>query len=82
MIELIIGSIIGAAVTFVAAEIYFRRSSRDLNKQIENLDNRIVKLNDLVDNLENWQELHSDNLQIIKKHAVAGTVDDPEYPYK
>lgn len=82
MIGIIVGSIIGAIVTLFVAEIYFRRSTKDLNNQIENLNNKITELNDIVDNLESWQELHSENLHIIKKHAAVGTIDDPEYPYK
>jgi hypothetical protein len=82
MIETIIGAIIGAAVTLIISELYYKRSSKDLNKQVVSLESKVTRLDSLIHNLEEWQKVHFDSLQTIKKHAVAGTIDDPDYPYK
>ena len=82
MIELVLGAAIGALVSVLIAEIYHRRSSRDLNDLIGRLQDKNEKLGEMISNLESWHELHSDDLQTIRKHSVAGTPDDPEYPYK
>lgn len=36
----------------------------------------------MLDNLEEWQSQHFDDLKMIRKYSVAGTPDDPDYPYK
>jgi len=82
MIELVIGAALGALVSLAIAEVYHRRSSRDLNQLIARLQEKSDKLGEMITNLEGWHELHYDDLQTIRKHAVAGTPDDPEYPYK
>ena len=82
MIELVIGAALGAVVSLLIAEAYHRRSSRDLNGLIGQLQEKNVKLGEMISDLEGWHELHYDDLQTIRKHSVAGTPDDPEYPYK
>ncbi len=82
MIELVVGAAIGALVSLLIAEVYHRRSSRGLNDLIGRLQEKNEKLGEMISNLEGWHELHYDDLQTIRKHSVAGTPDDPEYPYK
>lgn len=75
MIEIIFGAIIGAIISLSIAELYHRRSSRELESLIN-------KLKDMLKSLEEWQEYHDEILQIIRKHVARGTPDDPEFPYK
>ena len=82
MVELVIGAVIGAVVSLFIAEVYHRRSSKDLTQLISRLEDKNVKMGDMLDNLEEWQSQHFDDLQMIRKHAVVGTDDDPDYPYK
>ena len=82
MIELIFGAVLGALVSVLIAEIYHRRSSRDMDELISRLQEKNDHLGEMLDNLEGWQEFHHADLQTIRKHAVAGTTDDPDYPYK
>jgi hypothetical protein len=82
MIELVIGAALGALVSLMIAEVYHRRSSRDLNEIIGGLQEKNSTLGEMIANLEGWHELHYDDLQVIRKHSVVGTPDDPEYPYK
>jgi len=82
MIELVIGAALGALVSILIAEVYHRRSSRDFNTIIGRLQEKNEKLGKMIANLEGWHELHYEDLQTIRKHSVAGTPDDPEYPYK
>lgn len=82
MIELVTGAALGALVSLMIAEVYHRCSSRDLNEIIEGLQGKSSTLGEMIANLEDWHELHYDDLQMIRKHLVIGTPDDPEYPYK
>jgi uncharacterized protein YbgA (DUF1722 family) len=82
MVELIIGASIGAFVSLLIAEVYHRRSSNNLNQLIARLQEKNEKLGEMIADLEEWHKLHYDDLQIIRKHAVVGTPDNPEYPYK
>jgi gas vesicle protein len=82
MIETVIGAVIGAVVSLLIAELYHRRSSRDLNALVTKMEEKNATLGEMLANLEKWQEIHYEDIQIIRKHAVAGTKDDPAYPYK
>lgn len=82
MIEIVIGAVIGTIVSLLIAEVYHRRSSRDMNELIAKLEKKNQKLGEMLTNLDEWQEQHFDDLQMIRKHSVAGTTDDPDYPYK
>ena len=82
MIEMIIGAFIGAVISLVIAEVYHRRSSRSMNDQILRLEEKNIHLGKMLDNLEEWQKQHFEDLQMIRKHSVAGTPDDPNFPYK
>lgn len=82
MLELAIGAVIGTIVSLLIAELYHRRSSRSLNALISALAEKNAELGKTLAELQEWQEQHFDDLQMIRKHAVAGTTDDPEWPYK
>lgn len=82
MIEIVIGAVIGTVVSVSIAEVYHRRSSRAMNALIARLEEKNQKLGEMLTNLDEWQEQHFDDLQMIRKHSVAGTTDDPEFPYK
>lgn len=82
MIEIIIGAVIGAVVSLAIAETYHRRSSRETKKELD----RLAKLNDSIsaelDEVSSLVGSVRESSELIQKHVVAGTSDDPEYPYK
>jgi len=82
MIDLVVGSVIGAFVSLVIAEAYHRRSSRETGSQIARLKEENARLCEMLDNLNEWQAQHYEDLQVIRKYSVLGTPDDPKYPYK
>lgn len=65
MVELVIGAVIGAVVSLLIAEVYHKRSSKDLTQLISRLEDKNVKMGEMLDNLEEWQSQHFDDLQMI-----------------
>lgn len=82
MVEIIIGSIIGALVSLIIAEIYHRRASKGLQNEIELLEGANKKLLKTLDEVIDSQESIAEKTEVIHDHTVAGTPDDPDYPYK
>lgn len=82
MIELIIGAVIGAVVSIAIAEVYHRRSSKGLQKEINSLRNANQTLSQSIEELSSATQSSVELSAIIKKHVVAGTLDDPDFPYK
>jgi gas vesicle protein len=82
MIELIIGSIVGAIVSLIIAEIYHRRASKETKSEIDRLSKLSEELRKALQNVQIILYSTSENTEIVKKHSVAGTPDDSNYPYK
>ncbi|SDX46224.1 hypothetical protein [Nitrosomonas oligotropha] len=82
MIELIIGAILGTIGSLVIAHFYYQKSSCELNKSIADLKNEIESLKIITKSLNEASGLILEDTELIRKHAVIGTTDDPEYPYK
>jgi len=82
MLELIFGAILGTIGSLVITHIYYRRSSHELEKQIVVLKNEIKSLQTITEELKDATSAISTDTNVIRKHAVVGTLDDPEYPYK
>jgi len=82
MIEIILGSIIGAVVSLIIAEIYHRRANRGLKKEIDLLEQANKKLMETIDEVIDNQEFIAEKTEIIHNHSIIGTPDDPDYPYK
>ena len=82
MIELLIGSIIGTITSLIISEIYFRRASNEMTKEIGNLKSANLKLEESLKYIEDITANLIEDSEIIRKHSVSGTIDDPKYPYK
>lgn len=82
MIELVIGSVIGAIVSLLVAELYHRRASKETAKEMDRLAKLNSEIRETLDHATSMIEVSSKSTETIKKHAIAGTPDDPEYPYK
>lgn len=82
MLELISGAILGTIGSLLVAHIYYRISSRELDSSINNLKNEIETLKSVTQELQSASSVILSDTEIIRKHAVIGTPDDPEYPYK
>jgi len=82
LIEIVIGSVIGAIVSLIIAELYHRRASKETAKEMDRLASLNSEISETLDNATSLIESSSESTETIKKHAIAGTPDDPEYPYK
>ena len=82
LIEIILGSIIGTVVSLIIAEMYHRRSSRGLKREIDLLEQTNKKLLKTLDDVIDNQDFIAEKTEIIHNHSVRGTPDDPDYPYK
>jgi len=82
MIKIIMGAVIGALVSFAIAEVYHRRSRKGLQKEIDSLRDANQSLSESLEEINSAAQYSADLSEIIRKHAVAGTPDDPDFPYK
>ena len=82
MIEIVIGAVIGAFVSLIIAEIYHRRASKETSKEIEKLSALNSETRETLDEAIAIIAKSSESTELIRRHAVMGTTDDPEYPYK
>jgi gas vesicle protein len=82
MFEIVIGAIIGAFVSLIIAELYHRRAGKETAKELEKLANLNVEITNTLNDAISIISESAENTELIKQHAVVGTSDDPEYPYK
>ena len=82
MIELIVGAILGTIGSLVITHIYYKRSSRELDQSISVIKNEMVVLQAISREIQDAASEISSDTDVILKHAVVGTTDDPAYPYK
>lgn len=82
MIELILGAVIGGIVSLIVSEVYHRRAAKELNDETTKLKKVNAEIVANIDSLLEIQEDISEKTETIFKHSVAGTPDDPDYPYK
>lgn len=82
MLDIIIGAIIGAIVSLIIAETYHRRASKETAKELEKLSNLNTEISSTLGNAIAVISETAETTELIKQHAVAGTPDDPDYPYK
>ena len=82
MFELIVGSMLGAICSIAITHVYYKLSSRDLNDVVQKLTSELEVLRG---DSEELRQATSDIFaltSITKRHVVAGTQDDPDFPYK
>ncbi len=82
MIELFIGAVLGTISSLIITHFYYRLSSRGLSKEIDRLRDKLAVLEGIMDNIEEDAVDLLNDVQRIYRVAVAGTPDDPDYPYK
>ena len=82
MVELIIGALIGTVISIAIAEIYHRRSSAGLRQELQRLEASNEKMRQSIKDLDEVASKISEDTELTKRHTVAGTPDDPDYPYK
>ena len=82
MLEFILGAVLGTFGSLAITHIYYRRSSRELEESIVVLKSEIKSLQSITIELQDATSAISSDTNVIRKHAVAGTSDDAEYPYK
>ncbi|MGL0931707.1 hypothetical protein ACSTDZ_21950 [Vibrio vulnificus] len=82
MFDLVFGAVIGAIVSLVIAEVYHRRASKQTAKELEKLSNLNIEISNTLESAIAIISESAESTELIKQHAVAGTSDDPEYPYK
>ena len=82
MFELLFGAIFGTISSLIISHIYFTKSSDEFERSIEMLKIEISELRAVSQNLAYSSEVIANDTSMIGRHAVSGTIDDPEYPYK
>jgi len=82
MIGIIIGAVIGAVISVTIAERYHRRSSAGLRKEIERLEASNEAMRQSINDLDELTSKIGEDTEVTKRHTVAGTPDDPDYPHK
>lgn len=82
MIEIIFGCILGAICSTLIAHFYYRKSSRDLSAEVLKLKGEVDGLKAVSQDITESLEIVGADTEKIKDHAIRGTPDDPEYPYK
>jgi len=82
VIELIIGSIVGVIVSLTIAEVYHRRASKETKSEIDRLSKLSEELSETLQEVQTILYSSAETTKIVEKHVVAGTSDDPNYPYK
>ncbi|MGE0865037.1 MAG: hypothetical protein AB7P34_14160 [Vicinamibacterales bacterium] len=82
MLSVILGAILGTAASLAIAHFYYSRSTRDLKAEVDGLREPLATLRSLTQDLQAAVEAIQADTHLTKKHAVANTPDDPEFPYK
>ena len=82
MLELVAGLVLGAIASLLIAHLYYRKSSQELEELIGELRSQIAGLQQVTDRLQASSNQIFEDTSLIRKHAAAGTPDDPDYPYR
>ena len=82
MFEIVIGAVIGTVVSVAIAEIYHRKASKGTLKELDKLSSLNKQISSTLEDAITVIGHSAEDTKVIKKHAVLGTPDDPEFPYK
>ena len=80
--ESILAGVLGAVATWLVAHLYYARSTNDLKREVETLREKLTSLESATQALQNATEVMQKTSDRMFRHVVAGTPDDPEFPYK
>ncbi|GIU36334.1 hypothetical protein L2719_14950 [Shewanella schlegeliana] len=82
VILMIVGAIIGAVISWSIAHKYHKKASDEFQVQIDAITLLNKDLAKSVSELIDVSNFTAEKAEMIEKHAVVGTTDDPDYPYK
>ncbi|MGR5239147.1 hypothetical protein [Vibrio alfacsensis] len=89
IILMAVGALIGALISWGIAHRYHQKASIEFDDQISSLTEQINSLSELnkslsksVEELIAVSNFTAEKAEIIEEHALAGTSDDPNWPYK
>jgi hypothetical protein len=82
MLSVVLGAILGTFASLAIAHFYYSRSTRDLKAEVNDLREQLAALRLISVELQDSTEAIARSTEITKRHVVAGTIDDPEFPYK
>lgn len=79
---MVVGAIISAGISWFIAHKFHKRAGEELQGQINAITELNKSLAASVRELIEVSNFTAEKAEMIEKHAVAGTIDDPNYPYK
>ncbi|EOB3921722.1 hypothetical protein ACIJC2_004645 [Vibrio parahaemolyticus] len=82
MLDIVIGAVIGAIVSLIIAETYHRRASKETARELEKLSALNKEISNALESAASVIAETAEDTEIIKRHAILGTPNDPDYPYK
>lgn len=82
IILMVVGAIISAGVSWVIAYKFHKKAGEELQGQIDSITELNESLAASVEKLVEISYFTAEKAEMIEKHAVSGTIDDPNYPYK
>jgi len=74
--------ILGAVIAIVVAYVFYRRSTKDLEREISNLREELINLKDTTNEIKQAAKNILADSDMIRKHVTWNSADDPKYPYK
>ena len=82
MFDIILGAILGTLTSLIIAHFYYRRSTQDLEREVDDLRKELANLKSTSQQLQETADSILASAELTKKHVIIGTPDDPKYPYK
>lgn len=82
IILMIAGAIIGAGVSWLIAHRFHNKAGKELEVQIGIIKELNTSIAESVRELADISSFTAEKAEMLEKHAVAGTSDDPNFPYK
>lgn len=79
---MIVGASFGAGISWFIAYRFHKKAGKELQVQINSLTELNNLLAESVRELTDISKLTAEKAEIIETHTVAGTSDDPRFPYK
>lgn len=79
---MVVGAIISAGISWIIAYKFYKKAGEELQGQIDSITELNQSLAASVRELAEISYFTAEKAEMIEKHAVIGTIDDPNYPYK
>lgn len=82
VVLMIVGALISALISWSIAHKYHKKASHEFQIQIDAITQLNKDLAQSIGELIEVSNCIAEKTKMIEKYAVAGTSDDPNYPYK